>query len=428
MTKIILYTLLLLTFSPPSLAFTSSVSDSSDYVLNGGDRISISVLEFPEYSGERTIPEGGVLQLPLLGNVNVAGLTQKQTAELLRNKYKMYLKRPQVSVSVITPRSIAVVVSGEVNRPGTYTPVGAVTLSSVLTQAEGVTLAADLHNVQLRRRGSIKTVDLTTLIAGGQNDIKLLDGDVVYLQPTQSINTAEIKQTSGAAFAASVASPRTVTVVGEVNRPGSYTITGDELGRTLPTLTKAIQTAGGITSVANVQKVELRRLTSLGTRQTITLNLWDLLQKGDTNQDAILQNGDTIIVPVGTMTAEESTALATSNFSPATVAVSVVGEVKTPGTINLPPNTPLNQAILTAGGFNDDRAKRNSVELVRLNPDGSVSKSKIKVNMASGIGANNPTLKANDIIVVGRSKGARVGDALGTVFNPVRAVLGILGL
>lgn len=435
MNKTLISTLIILILQSPALAdtvkqtsTTTSTEYSSDYILGGGDKISIEVLEFPEYSAERIVPEGGVIQLTLLGNVSVSGLTQEQTAKKIETLYKRYLKRPEVKVNLLSARSVSVVVSGEVNRPGNYTVNGAGTLSSVLSQAEGVTLAADLHKVELRRKGKIKVVDLTELISGGDNDIKLLDGDVVYLQATKEVNTVEIKQTSTSAFAASVNTPRTVTVVGEVNRPGSYTLIGDDTNKTLPTLTKAIQSAGGITSTANIRMVELRRFTKVGTIQGIKLDLWSMLQNGDNNQDTLLQNGDTIIIPKGNMTGAESTILATSNFSPASINVSVIGEVKTPGVTSLPPNTPLNQAILAAGGFNNSRAKKSSVELIRVNTDGTVSKTKIKVNLANNIGTSNPILKANDVIVIGRSSGAKVGDTLGTVFSPLRAVLGIFGL
>jgi polysaccharide export outer membrane protein len=49
----------------------------------------------------------------------------------------------------------------------------------------------------------------------------------------------------------------------------------------------------------------------------------------------------------------------------------------------------LNQALLTAGGFNDARADRKAVDLIRLNPDGTVSKSKVKIDLAQGINEQN---------------------------------------
>jgi len=78
----------------------------------------------------------------------------------------------------------------------------------------------------------------------------------------------------------------------------------------------------------------------------------------------------------------------------------VVGEVKTLDWY-IPPNTPLNQGLLTAGGFNN-RAKRE-IQLIRLNSDGTVTKRKVRVDLARSIDSkDNPTLRDNDILVVGR--------------------------
>ncbi|MGH7999819.1 MAG: polysaccharide biosynthesis/export family protein, partial [Brasilonema sp.] len=54
-----------------------------NYTLGGGDRIRVSVFEVPEYSGEYQVPPGGGLNLPLIGNVSVLGLTTEQAAELI---------------------------------------------------------------------------------------------------------------------------------------------------------------------------------------------------------------------------------------------------------------------------------------------------------------------------------------------------------
>jgi len=86
--------------------------------MGGGDRIRINVFEVPEYSGDYQLPPGGDLYLPLIGRVEVAGQTQEQAAETVTAKYARFLKRPLITVSLISPRPINVGVSGEVNRPG----------------------------------------------------------------------------------------------------------------------------------------------------------------------------------------------------------------------------------------------------------------------------------------------------------------------
>ena len=437
-----------------------------DYTLGGGDRIRISVFDVPEYSGEYQVPPGGDLYLPLVGRVRIRGLTQEQAAEAIGARYARFLKRPLVTVSLISPRPINVVVSGEVNRPGSFTVglqggagdnpgVQYPTAIGAIALAEGVTLAADIGQVQLRRRQGtgaeqVINVDLRQLINSGNSgqDITLRDGDTVFVPTATSVNLAEIRQFSTSNFASPPTAPRTVTVIGQVNRPGAYVVIGGATaGNTtltsggtitqgsnatsgLPTVTRAIQLAGGITSLADVRNVQIRRLTKTGPVQTINVNLWELLQTGDANQDTLVQTGDTIVIPaVTTVNAAEQTQIASTNFSPDTIQVSVVGEVKAPGLVRLRPNTPLNEAVLNAGGFNDSRARRKDVELIRLNPDGTVTKRKIKIDFAQSISdVSNPTLRNNDIVIVSRSGIAKVGDAVGTVLGPVGGILSVIGI
>lgn len=441
------------------------VQPEIDYILGGGDRIRISVFEVPEYSGDYQIPPGGALYLPLIGGVSVRGLNQEQAAETISARYSRFLRRPIITVSLIAPRPVNVVVSGEVNRPGSY-QVGLLagggdnpgvqypTVLGALTLAEGVTLAADIRQVQLRRlRGlgpeQITNLDLTELVRTGNlpQDITLRDGDTIFVPTTTNVNLAEVRQFSTTSFAGDPTRPRTVTVVGEVNRPGSYVVVGGSAtteneerggnagggnagGGGLPTVTRAIQLAGGITSLADIRSIQIRRPTKTGVEQTVNVDLWQLLHNGDTSQDTIVQDGDTVVIATATdLSAAEATELADANFSPATIQVSVVGEVKTPGVVNLPPNTPLNQALLSAGGFNNSRARRRDVELVRLNPDGTVTKRSVPVDLAQGIGEkDNPTLRDNDIILVNRNGIAKIGDTLGTALSPVTGVFSIFRL
>ena len=449
----------------PVPAAQSQVEQPLDYTLGGGDRIRINVFEVPEYSGEYQIPPGGALYLPLIGGVTILGLTQEQAAEAIAARYGRYLRRPLVTVSLISPRPINVVVAGEVNRPGSYTVglqggagnnpgVQYPTIVGALILSEGVTLAADLRRVQLRRRQGfgpqiVTNLDLTQLIQTGalSQDITLRDGDTIYVPVATEVNLAEIRQFSTASFSAAISRPRSVTVVGEVNRPGSYTVIGGSTtgiateqggggaGGGLPTVSRAIQLAGGINSLADVRGIQLRRPTKSGTEQTLNLNFWQLLA-GGSYQDTLIQDGDTIVVPtVSEQNPAESTVVATANFSPATIRVSVIGEVKraTGGsgstTLDLPANTPLNQAILAAGGFNDSRARRTTVDLIRLNPNGSVTKRQVRINLAQGISEEvNPILRNNDIVVINRSFLGRVGDTIGAVGNPILNIFSVFRL
>lgn len=436
------------------VASTSSIA--TDYLLGGGDRIRVNVFEVPEYTGEYQVPPGGSINMPLIGSIPVSGLTTEQAADTIARRYARFLKRPLISVNLLSPRPINVFVAGEVTRPGAYTlsleggagnnpGVQYPTVLAALTIAQGVTLAADVTQVQLRRkvgRSGEQTVSLNlkelTQTGRISQEITLRDGDTIIVPTAASLNVAEARNLFAANFAASQSSPRTVVVIGQVYRPGSYLVTagnasgaeGGGAGGGLPTVMRSLQLAGGITSIADVRKIKLRRPTRTGTEQTIDINLWELLQSGDINQDIVVQDGDTIIIPTATdISAAESTQLATTTLSPTTIEVGVVGEVKRAGPVRLQPNSSLNQALLAAGGFNDSRASKGTVELIRLNTNGTVTKRPIKVDLSKGINEEtNPILRNNDVVVVDRNGLAKTGDRLSTVAGPLGTFLGIIRL
>jgi polysaccharide export outer membrane protein len=97
-----------------------------------------------------------------------------------------------------------------------------------------------------------------------------------------------------------------------------------------------------------------------------------------------------------------------------------------PGTIEVPPNTPLNQAILTAGDFDKRRANQSTVDLIRLNPNGTVTKTSINVDFSEGINEKtNPILRNNDVVVVHRNGLASTTDTIGTALSPFTGITGI---
>ena len=309
-----------------------------------------------------------------------------------------------------------------------------------IKQAKGITLAADIGQVKIRRpqRGSrevIINIDLWEMLTSGDRsqDMTLRDGDSIFVPTAKSINLQETHQIATTAFATPLDQPRNVTVVGEVKRPGAYVVRGGDTGADFnvsgqPTVTRAIQLAGGIKPLADIRHIRLRRQTRGGAIQIVNLDLWELLQNGDINQDAILQQGDMIVIPTAAkIESAEAHELAAASFAPNEIQVSVVGEVAKPGQVKVPPNTPLNQAILKAGGFNRSRANRNSVELIRLNSNGTVSRQTIVVDFASGINEEtNPMLGENDVVIVSRNGIATLSDTLNTTFAFGASTLSVL--
>jgi polysaccharide export outer membrane protein len=231
--------------------------------------------------------------------------------------------------------------------------------------------------------------------------------------------------------------PIRIAIAGEVKRPGSYTLDrgsniddADNNSPPFPTLTEAISQAGGITSKANIREIQIRRYVAYNETEISTFNLWDLIQAGDLRQDVVLQSGDEVIIPTAVNNSPgEVSELASASFAPSAIKVYIAGEVENPGILEVPLDTALNEAILNAGGFNS-RANRTVVDLVRVNPDGTVSQRQIEVDFSQDVNEEvNPMLADQDIIVVNRSGLTRFGDSVGIVLSPVTQILNtVLGL
>ncbi len=429
--------------TPPTQPQGTTLPVEPNYTLCGGDRIRIDILDEPGISGEYSVPLGGTLSLPLVGNIDVLGATIDQADAAITNAYARYLKRPVITVTLLSPRPLNVWISGEVNNPGVRTIrliQGEGALSGVqyptVTQAiqlgGGVTLAADVRNIQVRRpqpSGAVQVINVNlweVLQTGDRTqDLLLRDGDTIYVPTAISTNLTETRQLTSTGFAAPLEQPRTVAVVGEVYRPGTYAVTGAATASELrpgglPTVIPAIQLAGGITPLADIRNIHIRRPTKIGTEQIISVNLWQLLQVGDLSQDATLQNGDTIVIPTATaVNPAEASDLATSSLAPRSIQVSVVGEVQRPGVVAVPPNTTLNQALLVAGGLRENRANRSNVELIRLNPDGTVSREIVALDFSEGLNnQNNPLLQNNDVVLVNPTGLARFSDNVEVALSP----------
>lgn len=543
------------------LNFTPTVGDN--YRLGPGDRIRLNNLEGPEFSGDHQIAPDGTISLPLIGAVNIQGLTLQQATDLIIARYTRFYKYPQVSIYIQAIGPLEIVTAGEIRFPGRYVlsredqtrhrGIQLPTLLDAIIQSGGITLTGNPRQIEVRRRqptGSeqVITVDLWNFLRTGDRseNVTLQDGDTIFVPTETDVNLAQKRELAIATFATDINTPRTIAVVGEVTRPGSYVIQGgdtqldrrsdglptviqaiqlaggitlsadiqqvqirrisktgseitfevnlwqffqngditqdtivqegdiisiptattanlaqmhqlsqtsvatdltqprtvnvvgdvfrpgpyvlktrDPLLQTvdgLPTVTRAIQLAGGIKPTANLRLVQIRRLTRAGAEQIINVDLWQLLQTGDLIYDPILAQGDTLVIPTMTdVNPAEAAEVATASFSPETMTVYVVGEgvgsrnLPPRPELELPPNTPISQAILASGAFDKGRAS-NSVQLIRLNSNGTVSQQSLEVDFTAGINEQtNPLLRDKDIIVVRQTGGSRVTDTLQSI-------------
>ena len=124
----------------------SSFANENVYRLGAGDLISISVYDEPDLSLELRIGLSGTISYPLLGDVDVAGLSPKQLEVKLLEKLKgPYLVDPSVSVSIMEYRPFYV--TGEVEKPGSYPFHPGLTVERAISIAGGFTERASKSRI-----------------------------------------------------------------------------------------------------------------------------------------------------------------------------------------------------------------------------------------------------------------------------------------
>lgn len=281
----------------PNPNFSSAELYNDLYELGPGDGLSLTFLDPAAESigGPFTILLDGTANLPLLGSVQLTGLTISQANSWLTSLYSKMVNRPDLYLTLVSPRAKRITILGEVGRPGLYPLPTLATSFDAIVQAGGITLHADIRNVLLRRRtggqGQQKqtVLNLSQLMQYGnqlQNPI-LLDGDTIVVGRTEEPNPEEVMQLS-----ASNISPQTISVfvLGAVNNPGGVSVPANT------PLDDVILRAGGVRELtANQRNIELVRLNRNGTRSLEVLNLNK--QSGVSNTlNPPLRDGDTVIV------------------------------------------------------------------------------------------------------------------------------------
>ena len=327
----------------------STAADSKEYVLGAGDLLRISVYGSPDMLTEARLSAYGVITFPLVGEVALGGLSAKAAenaiAELLEKNG--YLKKAQVNVLVTQYQSQTVSVLGDVYKPGKYALEKPSKLSDVLALAGGATPnGSDI--VTLIRTESGKTVkkelDLRDLIAKGDatNNPKIMGDDIVYVNA------------------------REVSVLGQVNRPGKYSVTSG-----VRTVLDFISQAGGVAAGGADNIIVLTKRNGVTEKREIDVD--QLYRSGDASVNFELASGDSIYVP------------RVSVFY-------IYGEVQRPGSFRLERNMSVAQALSTGGGLSA-RGTERGIKIKR-NIQGKLQ----TIDAKSG-----DLIQADDVVFVGES-------------------------
>jgi polysaccharide export outer membrane protein len=256
----------------PSLAQTPG---SSGYRIGPKDLIEIKVFEVPELNIERRVSAEGTINLPLVGDVPVQGLTDVELADRIKAMLEAkLLQRASVAVQVREFRSKPISVLGAVKQPGNLSLSGRWTLLEALSAAGGLTDDhADKIYVLRRAENGLSdqisiNVDDLMMRADPDANVPIIANDIINVPAKVEV---------------------TVFCLGQVAHPGAVSFQSTER----ITLLTAIARAGGLTDRAS-RDIQIKRRDHTGRDVEMAANFRRIVSGKDT--DLPLQSGDVVIV------------------------------------------------------------------------------------------------------------------------------------
>lgn len=173
-----------------SLDMARKKPPDATYVVDPPDGITVEVVNQPEETTTQQVRQDGVVTLPHIGEVEVAGMTTKEIKEKLEEEYEKYYKEPDVVVTVSSYQSKHIFIYGEVRGEGQQPYTGYQTVADVIGAAGGVSRFAKTSSVKVIRgdpdNPEVYEIDLDELLYEGNTlqNVSLAENDVVYVPPT----------------------------------------------------------------------------------------------------------------------------------------------------------------------------------------------------------------------------------------------------
>jgi len=293
-------------FAPSTFAPANSVPISSTYTLGPGDKVKINYYGSEKEKLETFISRDGTIDLPILGPINLAGLSLREARELLKEKIASELIGTRVSFNLAELRSITVYVLGQAYKPGSYTLSALSSVTNALYLSGGPDQNGSLRNIKVRRGSTETNYDLYKLLVKGDSsgDVNLEDGDIVFIPFIEN----------------------KVQLQGAFKRPHLYEFIEGE------TVKDAINFAGGFASGSGLSpRVEYSTINNLKNKREDAV----IVQEKD--YLTTLKNGDSI------------NASGISGIK--TELVEIAGEISRPGAYSINENDTVLDIINRAGGY-----------------------------------------------------------------------------
>ncbi len=155
------------------------------YKIGVGDVLHVSVWEEPQFTEAAVVRPDGMISIPLVSEVVVAGLTPELAETMLTARLEKFVHKPRVTVIVQEIHSRMVYITGEVQRPGAYPLIDTMTVVQLVSRSGGLTDFAKSKQVYVLRaaKGARVKVDYRKLLKGQapEQNVELAPGDTVVV-------------------------------------------------------------------------------------------------------------------------------------------------------------------------------------------------------------------------------------------------------
>ena len=252
--------------APDTFAPVENIPVTSDYLIGPGDEIVIRGWGQIDIDVRAVVNRNGEVDLPKVGTVNVAGVRYQELQSHFKNAIGRVYRNFKLNVTLGKLRSIQVFVVGQAKQPGVYTVSSLSTLVNTLFASGGPSLNGSLRHFQIKRNGKTVTeLDMYDLLLKGDKtrDVALQPGDVIYIPPAGQL----------------------VALSGSVNNPAIYELKDDKTS-----LSGLLELAGGLTNIAEGDKVRVERIADRKMRKVEEFPL------NKSGLDRILKDGDLVRV------------------------------------------------------------------------------------------------------------------------------------
>ena len=343
-------------------ASLAAAQEDGAYRLGVDDVVTIRVLYQPEFSVENaTVRPDGRINVPVAGEVEVAGRTIAEVAATITEALRAELRDPQVSVQLLRRHVEPVYVVGAVRAPGAVSVREPVTVAEAIALAGGLAAtAAPRFGIIIATDGAERRIDVQSALTGAAAPATIAPGETLV-----------------------VSAQFLVSVVGRVASPGRYPAEAGD--RVADVLAAAGGPALGAADAGSLVRAD-------GTQ--LDLDLAAILERGQVADNPTLEPGDLIVVPELTR------------------RVTVVGAFDTPGRYDFDEGARVSNAVALARGVAED-ARLAAAVLVRR--DGSSQAVDLEA-LLQGEAADDPALADGDTLILPREVDRFA--VLGTVVHP----------